>query len=73
MELNKRARWMGHPCCCGWERKTRTEADPPFDFAQGWLCGDDNKEDKDKGKGKGTATATAQRLVEVFRSHRFGL
>jgi hypothetical protein len=31
----------------------RTEADPPFGFAQGRLFGDDNKKGNDKGERRG--------------------
>jgi hypothetical protein len=34
-------------------RRTRTTADPPFDFAQGRLCGDDNQNGNDGSDSRG--------------------
>ena len=36
----------------GWRKRNKDNADPPFDFAQGRLFGDDNQKGKDNGKCK---------------------
>ena len=39
-------------------RRQKAEADPPFDFAQGRLCGDDNQ--RCNGKASADASTTAK-------------
>jgi hypothetical protein len=40
-------------------RQSKATADPPFEFAQGRLFGDDNKKSKSRGKTKAKAKAKA--------------